>query len=130
DGKESIAQPSKAVPTTTSMATGVIALSDSRATLGFSGVEPGSSFITPVRFAIASTPESARMTPTNWTQSLLRLSCRGSRKRVVKYGRLTAISATTTSTVGTASATAKLPECFGPNQFVNPRTSSTAIVAK
>ena len=64
-GRESMAQPSKAVPQTTSIATGVIALSDSLRTLGFSGVEPRSSFITPVRFAIASTPERARITPTN-----------------------------------------------------------------
>ena len=34
-------------------------------------VESASSFITPVRFAIASTPLSARITPQNCTQSLL-----------------------------------------------------------
>jgi len=49
-GRESIAQPSKAVPNTTSSATGVMALSDCMRTLGFSGVAPRSSFITPVRF--------------------------------------------------------------------------------
>jgi len=54
------------------------------------------------------------MTPTNWTQSIPKLSCRGSRKRVVKCGTLIAISAITTTTVGKASATARLPECFGP----------------
>ena len=79
-----MAQPSNAVPQTTSIATGRIALIDSRRTLGLSGVDPGSSFITPVRFAIASTPESARITPTNCTQSVPRLACRGSRNFVVK----------------------------------------------
>ena len=53
---ESMAQPSRAVPRTTSIATGRIALSEVRATLGWSSVEPRSSFITPVRLAIASTP--------------------------------------------------------------------------
>src|SRR5881227_486848 len=71
DGNDNIAQPSSAVPTTTSIATGMIALIDSRATLGCSMVEPLSSFITPVTLAIDSAPESARMTPTNWTQTFL-----------------------------------------------------------
>ena len=65
DGNDNIAQPSNAVPATTSIATGMIALSDSRATLGLSMVDPGSSFITPVTLAIDSAPESARITPTN-----------------------------------------------------------------
>ena len=56
---ESIAHPRSAVPTTTSIATGKIALNDSRATLGRSIVDPGSSFITPVRFAIDSAPDKA-----------------------------------------------------------------------
>src|ERR1700736_4549865 len=77
DGNDNIAQPSNAVPTTTSIATGITALTDSRATLGRSVVEPGSSFITPVTLAIDSAPDSARMTPTNWTQSVPRLSWRG-----------------------------------------------------
>src|SRR4029077_9899486 len=77
DGNDNIAQPSKAVPATTSIATGMIALTDSRATLGRSMVDPGSSFITPVTLAIDSAPESARITPTNWTQSAPRLSWRG-----------------------------------------------------
>ena len=41
-GRESIAQPSRAVPATTSMATGMIALAAVRVTFGCSGVEPGS----------------------------------------------------------------------------------------
>ena len=114
DGNDNIAQPSNAVPTTTSIATGIIALIDSRATLGWSMVEPLSSFITPVTLAIDSAPESARMTPTNWTQSVPRLSWRGSRKRVVKCGALMPIKTITTRRVGSAKATARLPECFGP----------------
>ena len=74
-------------PKTTSIATGVMALSDSRPTLGLAGVDPRSSFITPVRLAIASTPERARMTPTNWTHIVPRLSCRGSKKCVVNAAR-------------------------------------------
>ena len=73
EGSESIAQPRSAVPMTTSIATGVIALSDSRATLGCSIVDPGSSFITPVRFAIDSAPDNARITPTNCTHTVPRL---------------------------------------------------------
>src|SRR5262249_55238767 len=114
EGSESIAQPRNAVPTTTSIATGKIALSDSRATLGCSIVEPGSSFITPVRFAIDSAPDNARITPTNCTHTAPTLLCGGSRKCVVKCGTLNATKTTTTTAVGTASATAKLPECFGP----------------
>src|SRR5438876_12429181 len=113
-GSESIAQPSNAVPKTTSIATGVIALTDSRATLGCSIVDPGSSFITPVRFAIDSAPDKARMTPTNCTHTAPRLLCGGWRKCVVKCGTLNAIKTTTITAVGSASATAKLPECFGP----------------
>src|SRR5437588_11721144 len=100
EGSESIAQPRSAVPTTTSIATGVIALNDSRATLGCSIVDPGSSFITPVRLAIDSAPDSARITPTNCTQTTPKLSCLGSRKRVVKCGALIAINTTTTTKVG------------------------------
>ena len=114
DGNDNIAHPSSAVPATTSIAIGTIALSDSRATLGLSMVEPGSSFMTPVMFAIDSAPERARITPTNWTQSVPRLSCRGWRKWVVKCGALIPIKSTTTINVGIASATARLPECFGP----------------
>jgi hypothetical protein len=55
------------------MATGKIAFNDSRATLGCSIVDPGSSFITPVRFAIDSAPDSARITPTNCTQTMVKL---------------------------------------------------------
>src|SRR5207237_2030155 len=110
DGSESIDQPSSAVPRTTSIATGVIALTDSRATLGCSIVEPGSSFITPVRFAIDSAPDKARITPTNCTHTAPRLLCGGSRKCVVKCGTLNATKTTTTTAVGSASATAKLPE--------------------
>src|SRR5207253_11403288 len=104
---ESMAQPSSAVPSTTSIATGVIALTDSRATLGCSIVDPGSSFITPVRFAIDSAPDNARITPTNCAHTVARLGCRGSRQRVVKCGALTAIRTTTTRAVGNVSATAK-----------------------
>ena len=78
-GNESIAQPSNAVPTTTSMATGTIAFVAVRVTFGRSGVEPGSSFITPVMFAIASTPLSARITPVNAIQVLPRFCCGGSK---------------------------------------------------
>ena len=127
-GSESIAQPSSAVPRTTSIATGQIALAASRPTFGSAMVDPSSSFMTPVRLAIASTPLSARITLTNCTQRTLRLSCRGSRKRVVRCGALMAINATTTITVGRASATARLPECFGPNQLIDPRSSRTATV--
>src|SRR5205809_5079086 len=114
EGSESIAQPRSAVPTTTSIATGKIAFNDSRATLGCSIVEPGSSFITPVRFAIDSAPDKARITPTNCTHTAPRLLCGGSRKCVVKCGTLNATKTTTTTAVGSANATAKLPECFGP----------------
>ena len=78
-GNESIAQPRSAVPTTTSSATGTMAFVAVRVTFGRSGVEPGSSFITPVMFAMASTPLSARITPVNAIQVLLRLSWGGSR---------------------------------------------------
>ena len=54
---------SKAVPSTTSTATGRIAFVAVRVTFGCSAVESGSSFITPVILAIASTPLSARITP-------------------------------------------------------------------
>jgi hypothetical protein len=114
EGRESIAQPSSAVANTTSIATGVIALSDSRATLGCSMVDPGSSFMTPVRLAIDSAPDNARITPTNCTHTVPRLACRGSRKRVVRCGALSTMSAMTMSAVGNDSATARLPECFGP----------------
>src|SRR5205823_13192855 len=87
---------------------------DSRATLGRSIVDPGSSFITPVRFAIDSAPDNARITPTNCTHTAPRLLWRGSRKCVVKCGALMAMSTITITAVGNASATAKLPECFGP----------------
>ena len=127
-GNDNIAQPSSAVPTTTSIATGMIALSDSRATLGRSMVEPGSSFITPVTLAIDSAPESARMTPTNWTQSVPRLSWRGWRKCVVRCGALMPIKITTTINVGTARATARLPECFGPKKLIAPMIKSIAMV--
>ena len=66
-------------PMTTSIATGTIAFVAVRVTFGCSGVESGSVFITPVMFAIASTPLSARMTPTNATQVLPRFSWRGSK---------------------------------------------------
>ena len=55
------------------MATGKIAFSDSRATLGRSIVDPGSSFITPVRFAMDSAPDNAKITPTNCTQTVVKL---------------------------------------------------------
>src|SRR6266545_4129092 len=93
---------------------GAVALSDSRATLGCSGVDPGSSLITPVRLAIDSAPERARITPTNCTHNLPTLSCRGCKNCVVRCGALIAISATTMITVGNASAMAMLPLCLGP----------------
>jgi hypothetical protein len=66
---ESMAQPSSAVATTTSIATGQIALDASRPTRGSAMVAPLSNFITPVRLAIASTPLSARITLQNCTQT-------------------------------------------------------------
>jgi len=58
----------------------ILALSGAETIANVTGVmklDPGSSFITPVTLAIDSAPESARMTPTNWTQSVPRLSWRG-----------------------------------------------------
>src|SRR5437868_1376676 len=74
-GIESIAQPSNAVPTTTSTATGEIAFTAVFPTLGLSAVESLSSFNTPVRFAIASTPLNARITLTNAIQLDLENRC-------------------------------------------------------
>jgi len=70
-GSESMAQPSSAVPRTTSMATGMIAFAAVRPTFGSSILDPRSNFKTPVRFATASTPLKARMTLTNATQLAL-----------------------------------------------------------
>ncbi len=74
-----MAQPSSAVPNTTSTATGQIAFFEVIATLGAFAVALGSSVITPVRLAMASTPLNARMTPTKATQFLLKLAWDGSR---------------------------------------------------
>src|SRR5439155_1064626 len=102
-GSESIAQPSRAVPNTTSIATGTIAFVAVRVTFGRSGDESGSSFITPVMFATASTPLSARMTPTNWIQVTAKLECAGSNSSTFRCSPLNTTIKTTTSTAGTAS---------------------------
>ena len=76
---DTIAQPNSAVPTTTSSATIRMALRAVLPTMGLSRDAPGSSFMTPVRFAMASTPLSARITPTNDDQFLAKLLWDGSR---------------------------------------------------
>ena len=97
-----MAQPSSTVPTTTSIATGMIALAAVRVTFGCADVEPGSSFMTPVRLATASTPLSARITPTNCVHAIAKFSCAGSRLAVLKYRPLKAMIAITVNTAGTA----------------------------
>src|SRR5437879_12036990 len=62
DGNDNITQTSNAVPTTTSIATGMIALIDSRATLGCYIVDQGPSVITPVTLAIHSASGSSSRT--------------------------------------------------------------------
>ena len=78
----------------------------------------GSSFMTPVAFAIASTPESASTTPTNELQfSRIRPSAdvHASVDGLAKVGNdRTAASSTTTMTVGTETRNARPPVCFGP----------------
>ena len=102
------------MPSTTSIATGTIALVAVRVTFGCSGVESGSIFITPVIFATASTPLSARITPTNATQR-----CRGFRAAargaaMFRWARSSAMITSTTRTAGIASQSETLPLCFGP----------------
>ena len=114
-GNESMAQPSSAVPRTTSMATGTIAFVAVRVTFGWSGVESGSAFITPVMLAMASTPLSARMTPTKETHVspqivVLRTRDGADRDEVRSRAR----SVATMSTAGIASQMETLPLCFGP----------------
>ena len=124
-----MAQPSSAVPTTTSIATGTIAFVAVRVTFGFSGVESESGFITPVMLATASTPLSARITPTNATQKCPRSSCRGSRCAVVRCGALKPIMMNTTRTAGMASQSETLPLCFGPKKLRTPTMRMSAMVA-
>jgi len=57
-----------AVAITTSSMTAVTARREAMRTDGLSTVAPGSSFMTPVLLAAASTPERARIMPTNATQ--------------------------------------------------------------
>ena len=109
-----MAQPRSAVPTTTSTATGRIAFVAVRVTFGCSGVESGSVFITPVMFAMASTPLRARITPTKATQVFPRFSWRGSRYRRLRWGALNTTITPTMSTAGAASQMETLPLCFGP----------------
>ena len=96
------------------MATGTIAFVAVRVTFGCSGVESGSAFITPVMFATASTPLSARITPTNAIQVFPRFSWRGSRCSRFKCGALRTTIIPTTKTAGIASQIETLPLCFGP----------------
>ena len=63
-----MASPSNAVKMQTSIMTIKIAGVDVLTTEGWASVLPGSSFITPVALAIASTPESASTIPTNPAQ--------------------------------------------------------------
>ncbi len=126
---ESIAQPSKAVPTTTSSATTKMALPAVRPTRGSSGEQPLSKVITPVRFAIASTPLNARITLTNAVQFFPKLCCDGCRYCTVRCGRLAIEIKITMITVGMAKETAMLPLCFGPNQLIAPTTKIRPTVA-
>ena len=73
-------------------------------TRGFSSVLPGSSFITPVAFAIASTPESASTTPTNDVQFFQNPPVSGCTLCTAspRCGSAKHPSRTTTMTVGTA----------------------------
>src|SRR5207253_9142787 len=113
-GSDNIAQPSSAVPATTSIATGTIAFVAVRVTFGAFGVASGSNFITPVILAIASTPLRARITPTNATHVFPKSSWRGSRWATFKWGMLKAMIAKTTRMAGTASQIETLQLCLGP----------------
>src|ERR1700739_871643 len=91
-------------------------------TEGRSSELPGSSFITPVAFAIASTPDTARTMPTkplqlcqNPPESGFTL-CQAS----PKCGKEKSARATTVIIVGTETATTNPPVRFGPKKFTEP----------
>ncbi len=118
-----MSRPSNAVKKTTSAIThrmaGVLVLT----TLGLcSESPPGSSRMTPVEFATASTPESASTMDTK----LVQLCCQPPARpwtlcqATPRYGSPRIPSNTTTTAVGIATTNASPPVCLGPNQFNAP----------
>src|SRR5439155_7401194 len=91
-----------AVKTQTSIITITIAGVDVLTTHGFSSVVPGSSFITPVAFAIASTPDNASTIPTKANQFFPNVPCNGWRRTNASLmcGRQKSPSVITTMTAG------------------------------
>ena len=115
-------RPSSAVKKHTSSATHRIAGVLVRVTLGFSSVLPGSSFITPVALAMASTPESASTMPTNPLQFFAMPPVSGWRLCTAspRCGTVNAPSTSTTVPVSTETITASPPVCLGPRRFSAP----------
>jgi hypothetical protein len=117
-----IPKPSSAVKMLTSSTTEKIAGVEVFLTEGRPSELPGSSFMTLVAFAIASTPETARTIPTkpfqlcqNPSESGFTL-CQAS----PKCGNEKNARTTTVITVGTETATANSPVRFGPKKFNAP----------
>src|SRR6266700_3675662 len=98
-----MARPSNAVKTHTSIMTHKIAGVEVLTTDGFSSVLPGSSRITPVALAMASTPESASTMPTKPAQFCQKPPCSGCKCPIASpmCGRLKSPRTTTTMAVGT-----------------------------
>ena len=105
---------------TTSSMTVVTARPEVSRTEGRSGVASASSFITPVLLAAASTPESARIMPTNATQLCHTPPVGSCGWKSFKCGTPPTIKAITTTNTGSASQMAMLPVCFGPKKFSAP----------
>ena len=83
---------------------------------GVESVLPGFNRITPVEFAIASTPDNASTIPTNPFQFVPMSFDNGCKFRTAspRCGMLNAAKSTTTTTVGTAIRNANPPVCLGP----------------
>ncbi len=123
-----MARPSSAVKPHTSIATTMIAFVEVFETFGLSSVLPGSSFITPVAFAMASTPESASTTPTNDFQFFQKPPVSGCViARVTaspRCGMQNSASSTTTMAVGTETRNARPPVCLGPKILRQPMNTT------
>ena len=118
---------SSAVTMTTSSMTAVTARREVSRTEGRSGVAPASSCITPVLLAAASTPESARIMPTNATQLCHTPPVGELRMEVLQVRHAAHDQDNHDTNTGIASQMAMLPVCLGPKKFIAPMRKIAAI---